>query len=80
MNKLEQRLRRLEVKHNACNHRPPDGLPVTLDNPTDQEIQLKQKELAECPSCQRNGRPDIYIRRYWVPRAGKAQDGGQNSQ
>jgi hypothetical protein len=69
MHKLEQRLRRLEVKHGACNHRPPHGLPVILDNPTDAEIQQKERELAECPSCRRNGKPEIYIRRYWEPKS-----------
>jgi hypothetical protein len=73
MNKLELRLRRLEVKHGACNHRPPHGLAVTLNNPTDEEIQEKEKELAECPSCQRNGTPDIYVRSYYIPRSGRAQ-------
>ena len=78
-NKLDQRLKKLEVKYGACNHRPPHGLPITLDNPTDEEIQQKKKELAECPSCQRHGRPDIYIRSYYIPRALRAQDGGQNT-
>jgi len=67
MHKLEYRLRRLEVKHGACNHHPPHGLAIILNNPTDEEIQQKEKELAECPSCRRNGRPEIYIRRYWNP-------------
>ena len=60
MHKLEYRLRRLEVKHGACNHHPPHGLAIILNNPTDEEIQQKEKELAECPSCRRNGRPEIY--------------------
>lgn len=52
MNRLEQRLNRLAVKHGTCNHRSPHGLPVILNNPTEEEIQLK-KELAECPGCQK---------------------------
>ena len=69
MNRLEQRLKRLEVKHGTCNHPSPHGLPVTLDNPTDEEIQQKEKELTECASCRRNGKPEIYIRRYWIPKS-----------
>ena len=53
----------------ACHHRPPHGLPITLDNPTDEEVEETKRELDACPSCQRYGRPDIYIRRYYVPRA-----------
>jgi hypothetical protein len=69
VHKLEQRLRRLEVKHEACNHRPANGLPIILDNPRDEEIQQKEKELAECASCRRNGKPQLYIRRYWIPKS-----------
>jgi hypothetical protein len=76
MHKLEQRLKRLEVKHGACNHRPPNGLPITFDNPADGEVEAMKKELAECLSCQRNGAPDIYVREFYVPRSGRAQDGG----
>jgi hypothetical protein len=76
MNKLDQRLKRLEVKQDTCNHRPPHELPVILNNPTDEEIQQKEKELAECANCRRNGKPESTRE----PRAGRALDGGQNNQ
>src|SRR5207249_3764936 len=59
---------KLELKH-VANHRPPHGLPLTLDNPTDEEVEETKRELDECPDCQRHGRPDIYIRSYYVPQA-----------
>ena len=51
MNRLEQRVRRLEDHQGACEHRSP----VILDNPAEEEIQRIEKELAECRSCQRHG-------------------------
>ena len=58
MNKLE-RLRKLEVKHGACNHHPL-GLPVTLATIHGRRNSAK-KGVSQCPSCQRNGKPQDSI-------------------
>ena len=46
MNRLDQRIKRLEEQHGACNHRSP----VILANPTEEEVERRKNELAECPS------------------------------
>ncbi len=66
MNRLEQRVKRLEERRGACEHRSS----VILDNPTEEETQRIEKELAECRSCQRHGgRPKIIICDFFNPDA-----------
>jgi hypothetical protein len=60
MNRLEQRVRRLEEGCGACNHRSP----VILANPTEEELARKRKELNECPSCNKHGQPKLVILQY----------------
>ena len=50
MSRLEQRVKRLEVKAApmACNHH----FAVILENPTEEQIELKQTELSNCPNRQ----------------------------
>ena len=55
MNNLERRLRRLEEHHGACSHRRDDGFLKPLLNPTEQELERQQKEVAECPNCRKRG-------------------------
>ena len=57
MNRLDQRIKRLEGQAGACNHRSP----VILANPTEQEVERTRKELDECPSCRKGERPKMVI-------------------
>ena len=58
MNRLEQRLRRLETHRRACNH----GDYIVLENPTDEELERVTRELVQCPSCRYKGMKPFVIR------------------
>ena len=60
MNGLDQRIKRLEKQHGACNHRSP----IILANLTEQEVERKIKELDECPSCKKHGQPKLVIMQF----------------
>jgi len=60
MGNIERRLTRLEGQQGACNHRSP----VILANPTADEVERRKKEMDECPSCKRHGRPKLIIMEY----------------
>jgi len=57
MGNIERRLARLEGQQGACNHRSP----MILANPTAEEVERRKKELDECPSCKKHGRPKLVI-------------------
>ena len=57
MSNLERRLRRLEVHHGACRHRHDGSLLNPLINPTEEEVERYEKEMAECPNCRKRGGP-----------------------
>ncbi|MDP2604457.1 MAG: hypothetical protein Q8S00_18005 [Deltaproteobacteria bacterium] len=60
MNGLEQRIKRLEEQGRVCNHHSP----VVLANPTADEVERRKKELDECRSCKKHGRPKLVILTY----------------
>ena len=60
MNRLEQRIKRLERNAGACNHR----LPIILSNPTEGEIQERKSELDNCPRCRWQQRLKIVVLTY----------------
>jgi len=58
MNRLDQRLKRLETHQGACNH----SAYVILENPTDEELERVTRELVQCPSCRHTGKQPFVIR------------------
>lgn len=58
MNRLDQRLKRLETYQGACNH----SAYVILENPTDEELERVTRELVQCPSCRYKGTKPFVIR------------------
>jgi len=60
MASIERRVARLEGQQGACNHQSP----VILANPAEEEVERRKKELDECPSCRKGGRPRMVIMTY----------------